>query len=401
LKGYRALSVKGKAKSMNDPKQDIFVNTEEGLALLCDRLRGQTVLALDTEFLREKTYHAQLCLLQVAGNDVVACVDPLAITNIDPLLDIIYDPGITKVMHSARQDMEILFDLRGELPRPLFDTQVAATLMGFGEQVGYANLVKGMLGIELDKLHTRTDWTQRPLDPEQLKYAADDVRYLFEIYHQQVETLVSKGRQTWLQEDFEELTSVATYAPPADSLWKRVKGKQRLKGVQLAILRDLAIWREERAMKINRPRRWVLKDDVMVDIARFGPRDLTGLEKIRGLEPKTVQTQGEALLALIRQARDSAKETWPRLPQGQRMTSEQEVLVDVLMAVVRKRGSEQEVSPALLASRKDIEAVILGQTDVPILHGWRGELAGHELQLVLAGERALQVLDGKLEIRES
>lgn len=385
---------------MNDPQQDIFVNTEEGLAELCDRLKGQRVLALDTEFLREKTYHAQLCLLQVAGTDVVACVDPLAIENIDPLLDIIYDPGIIKVMHSARQDMEILFDLRGELPRPLFDTQIAATLMGFGEQVGYANLVKGMLGIELDKLHTRTDWTQRPLDTEQLKYAADDVRYLFKIYHQQVEALTSKGRQAWLQEDFEELTSIETYAPPPDTLWKRVKGKQRLKGVQLAILRDLAIWREERAMKINRPRRWVLKDDVMVDIARFAPRDVAGLEKIRGLESKTIQNQGESLLGVITQAKESAKDTWPRLPQGQRLTPEQDVLVDVLMAVVRKRGAEQEVSPALLASRKDLEAVVLGQTDVHLLHGWRAELAGYEVQSVLDGERVLQVLSGKLEIRE-
>lgn len=386
---------------MNDPKQDIFVNTEEELVQLCDRLKGQNVLALDTEFLREKTYHAQLCLLQVAGKGVVACVDPLAIANIDPLLDIIYDPGIIKVMHSARQDMEILFDLRGELPRPLFDTQIAATLMGFGEQVGYANLVKAMLGVELDKLHTRTDWTQRPLETEQLKYAADDVRYLFKIYHQQLEALTSKGRQSWLQEDFDELTNIATYAPAAENLWKRVKGKQRLKGIQLAILRDLAIWREERAMKINRPRRWVLKDDVMVDIARFAPRDITGLEKIRGLESKTVQNQGEALLAIIRQARESAKETWPRLPKGQRMTPEQDVLVDVLMAVVRKRGTEQEVSPVLLASRKDLEAVVLGQTDVPILHGWRAELAGHELQSVLSGERVLQVLNDKLEIRQS
>lgn len=304
-------------------------------------------------------------------------------------------------MHSARQDMEILFDLRGDLPRPLFDTQVAATLMGFGEQVGYANLVKGMLGVELDKLHTRTDWSQRPLEPDQLKYAADDVRYLFEIYHQQAEILASKGRLSWLQEDFEELTNVATYSPAEDSLWKRVKGKQRLKGVQLAILRDLAIWREERAIKINRPRRWILKDDVMVDIARFAPRDLSSLEKIRGLESKTIQAQGDTLLALIRRAKDSAKETWPRLPQGQRMTPEQDVLVDVLMAVVRKRGAEQEVSPTLLASRKDIEAVVLGQTDVPILHGWRGELAGHELQSVLAGKRVMRVLNGKLDIRES
>jgi ribonuclease D len=261
---------------MNHSNQDTFiepevVDTDAGLAELCDGLRGQPVLALDTEFLREKTYRAQLCLLQVAAEGVIACVDPLALENLDPLLDIIYDPNVTKVMHSARQDMEIFFDLRGDLPKPLFDSQVAATLLGFGEQVGYANLVKGMLGVELDKMHTRTDWTQRPLDEAQIEYAADDVRYLFKIYHQQAEALKAKGRLDWLQEDFDELTDVNTYSPPEETLWTKVKGRQKLKGVQLAILRDLAVWRENQAKKINRPRRWILKDDVMVDMSRFAP----------------------------------------------------------------------------------------------------------------------------------
>lgn len=381
---------------MKNTTEEIFVNTQSALEQLCERLRGQPVLALDTEFLRERTYHAQLCLLQVAGEGIIACVDPLAIEDLGPLLDIIYDPSVVKVMHSARQDMEIFFDLRGDLPRPLFDSQIAATLMGFGEQVGYANLVKAMLGIELDKMHTRTDWTQRPLDDAQLKYAADDVRYLFEIYEHQTRTLVEKGRGDWLQEDFDELTNIDTYSPPDDSLWHRVKGKQRLKGVQLAILRDLSIWREERARKINRPRRWVLKDDVLVDIARFAPRDITGLEKIRGLEAKTIQNQGRAILSVIQQARESDKESWPRLKQWKRLTSSQDALVDILMAVLRLRGAEQEVSPTLLANRKELESLVLGETDSPVLHGWRGELVGHELQAVLAGERVLKVIDGKL-----
>ena len=354
------------------------------------------MLALDTEFLREKTYYAQLCLLQVAAEGVIACVDPLAIENLDPLLDIIYDPSVTKVMHSARQDMEIFFDLRGDLPRPLFDSQIAATLLGFGDQVGYANLVKAMLGIDLDKMHTRTDWSQRPLDADQLAYAADDVRYLFTIYHQQVESLKAKGRLEWLQEDFNELTNVDTYSPPADVLWKRVKGTQKLKGVQLAILSSLAVWREDRARVINRPRRWVLKDDVMVDIARFGPSDISSLEKIRGLEAKTIQNQGAAILNVIENAQQSSKETWPQRIDVRRLTPQQDAIVDVLMAVVRAKGAEHEVSPALLASRKGLEGLVLGQMDNPILHGWRAELAGHDLQAVLAGECVLRVADGRL-----
>lgn len=385
---------------MNDVIQNTFVDTEAGLAELCNKLRGQPVLALDTEFLREKTYRAQLCLLQVAAEGIIACVDPLAIDNLEPLLDIIYDPDVIKVMHSARQDMEIFFDLRGDLPKPLFDSQVAATLMGFGEQVGYANLVKAMLDIELDKMHTRTDWTQRPLDNAQLEYAADDVRYLFKIYHQQVEALEAKGRLDWLQEDFDELTDINTYSPPEDTLWKRVKGRQKLKGVKLAILRDLAVWREDQAKKINRPRRWILKDDVLVDIARFAPCELSGLEKIRGLETKTIQNHGATLLAVIQQGQKSAKENWPKLADKKRLTQTQDALVDALMSVLRVRGAEHEVSPALLASRKELEGLILGQTDSPVLHGWRAELAGNDLQAVLTGKRVIQVVNGRLELKE-
>lgn len=385
---------------MNDSIQDKFVDSEAGLTELCDRLRGQPVLALDTEFLREKTYRAQLCLLQVAAEGVIACVDPLVLDNLDPLLDIIYDPNVIKVMHSARQDMEIFFDLRGDLPKPLFDSQVAATLLGFGEQVGYANLVKGMLGIELDKMHTRTDWTQRPLDEAQLTYAADDVRYLFKIYHQQVEALKSKGRLGWLQEDFDELTNINTYSPPEETLWKRVKGRQKLKGVQLAVLSELSVWREDQAKKINRPRRWVLKDDVMVDISRFAPGDKTGLEKIRGLENKIIQNHGDALLTAIKQGQDSPKENWPKKTEGKRLTPAQDALVDVLVAVLRARGAEHEVSPALLANRKELEGLILGKMDSPVLHGWRAELAGHDLQAVLTGKQVIQIVDGRLELKD-
>lgn len=378
----------------------LFVDTEAGLSKLCEQLRGKPVLVLDTEFLREKTYYAQLCLIQVAAEGVIACVDPLAI-NIDPLLDIIYDPNVVKVMHSARQDLEILFDLRGDLPRPLFDSQVAATLMGFGEQIGYANLVQQMLGVELDKMHTRTDWSQRPLDDEQLRYAADDVRYLFTVYHQQVETLRRKGRIDWLQEDFNELTNLDAYAPPPEVLWKRVRGAQKLKPAQLAVLRGLAVWREERARKINRPRRWVLKDEVMVDIARRGPRKLADLEKIRGLEGKILHQHGDDLLKVIADEQASDSSAWPTRPSSRRLTPAQDALVDLLMAVVRIRGAENEVSPGLLANRKAVESLVAGEVGVSVLHGWRAELAGHDLQAILAGERLLRVENGQLVIESA
>jgi ribonuclease D len=379
------------------PDEPQFINTEAGLTELCEQLRGQPVLALDTEFLREKTYYAQLCLLQVAAEGVIACVDPLAI-DLGPLLDIIYDPSVVKVMHSARQDMEIFFDLRDDVPRPLFDTQIAATLMGFGEQVGYANLVQQMLGVTLDKAATRTDWSQRPLDAEQINYAADDVRYLFTAYHQQLAQLSEKGRLEWLQIDFDEMSDRSTYAPHPDDLWKRVRGAQKLSSPQLAVLRGIAVWREERAQASNRPRRWILKDEVMVDLAKRSPTNLENLAKIRGIEERLLNRHGDALLKIIAAAKATDSASWPTKSKGRRLTSEQDAVVDLLMAVLRLRGNENDVSPALLASRKQLEALVAGESDVPVLHGWRAELAGHDLQAVLVGNSVVRVADGALVV---
>lgn len=375
-----------------------FVDTPEALAELCDILRGSEAVALDTEFLREKTYYTQLCLIQVANDEVIACVDPLALADLGPLLAILYDPAVTLVMHSARQDLEIFFDLRGELPGPVFDTQIAATLLGHGDQVGYANLVRELTGVELEKGHTRTDWSRRPLTPGQLTYAADDVRYLLQIYRAQRRRLQELGREDWLQADLDALVATETYAPPAEKLWKRVRGNQQLKGWQLAVLQALAVWREEQARGSDRPRRWVLKDEVMVDIARRAPVDLAALRGIRGLEEKTLRRHGEALLQLVAQSRALPKEAWPKRPPIIRATPEQDAVVDLMMAVVRARGAEHGVSPSLLGSRKSLEALLVGVEDSPLLQGWRALLVGRELQALLAGERSLRVADGRLVI---
>lgn len=378
--------------------KEIFVDTPDALAALCDSLRGCEALALDTEFLREKTYYTQLCLLQIASDDVIACVDPLALENIDPLLDIFYDPQVTLVMHSARQDLEIFFDLRGTLPAPVFDTQVAATLLGFGDQLGYAALVKAFEGVALDKHHTRTDWSRRPLDDGQLRYAADDVRYLLSIYREQRRRLQEKGREEWVQADLDALVDIATYDPPAENLWKRVRGNQQLKGIQLAIAQVLAVWREEQARRINRPRRWVLKDEVIIDIARRAPTDLAALDQIRGLEGRTLERHGEKLLSLVEQARQLPKEAWPQRPKATRLTLQQDALVDLMMAIVRTRGAEHDVSPSLLGNRKALDALVAGAEDSPLLQGWRAVLVGKDLQALLAGELNLRVSDGRLLI---
>lgn len=378
--------------------QEYYVDTTRQLIDLCERLRGSTWLALDTEFMREKTYYAQFCLLQVATEELVACVDPLALKDINPLLELIYDPSIVKVMHSARQDLEILYDLRGDLPRPLFDTQIAATLLGYGDQVGYGGLVQSMLGVELDKSHTRTDWSQRPLDAKQLRYAADDVRYLVQIYLQQRVQLEQRGRLTWLEDDFAELTDSRKYANLAEGAWRRVRQTNTLRGAQLAVLRALAAWRETRARAANKPRKWIMSDDNLLELVRHMPVAIDKLSSLRGFDAQLIKRHGEDILAVIRGSKALPKEQWPEIEPQLRLDARQEALVDALMAVVRVRGLENGVSPSILTTRKELEQLVLGYKDSPILHGWRGALVGHELMAVLQGRLSLYVDKGDLRL---
>lgn len=226
--------------------QESYIDKPEQLEQLCEAIRQSEWLALDTEFMREKTYYPKLCLLQVCNGKTAACVDPLSLNRLDPLIEIIMDPSIVKVFHAGRQDLEIFNFLWQKLPAPLFDTQLAATLLGLGEQLGYASLVQKLLGIELDKGHTRTDWSRRPLQPGQLRYALDDVIYLGEIYNDLDNRLRKLGRENWLQEEFTLLADPDTYRIDPDSAWQKIKGRQRLKGVQLAVLQRLTAWRKTR-----------------------------------------------------------------------------------------------------------------------------------------------------------
>lgn len=376
----------------------LYIESPAQLTALCEQLRRHDWLTLDTEFLREKTYRPRLCLLQVANPEVIACIDPLALDDLSPLLEVLYDRSITKVLHAAHQDLEIFFEMRGALPAPVFDTQIAATLLGHGDQIGYGNLVKAELGIELDKAHARTDWCHRPLDDAQLDYAADDVRHLCEIYLRQRQQLTDLGREQWLQADFDELVDPARYSNPPETAWLRVKGGNRLRGVQLAVLQSLAAWREEQAQTSNRPRRWILKDEVLLDLAKQMPTDEGRLRRIRGLEEGSVQRHGANLLRLIAEAKQLPKEQWPTLKEGQRLPLQQEPLVDVLMALLRERCQQQRISPSAVAGRRELERLVLGESDIPLLHGWRAAIAGQALQALLRGELMLLVESGRLVV---
>ena len=211
----------------------LYIDSDAALTQFCSEIQHSKWLAIDTEFLREKTYYPQLCLIQIANDDTIACVDPIAIKDLTPLLDLLYQPDITLVFHAARQDLELLYLLKNSLPPNLFDTQLAATILGDGDQIGYGNLVKQRLDVSLDKAHSRADWTQRPLSPEQLEYAADDVRYLRELYHQMSADLEKQQRTEWLKEDFAALSNADNYVADPETIWRKIRGAGKLKGVQL------------------------------------------------------------------------------------------------------------------------------------------------------------------------
>lgn len=380
--------------------QESFVDTPEALNQLVAQLQGSAWIAIDTEFVREKTYTAQLGLIQLANETVIACVDPITIEDLSPLMDLLYDPNIVKIIHSGRQDLEIFHDLYQKIPPAMFDTQIAAALMGFGDQVGYGKLVEGLCGVTLEKSHARTDWIKRPLSRAQLIYAMDDVRYLGEVYRKQLASLEAEGRASWLENDFATLSDPKLYQLDWDKLWKRVKGSNSVKGKQLAILQSLAVWREKKAQSSNRPRRWIIKDEVMLDLARRAPSSSDQMSDIRGLEASTIQRHGDAIVAAIQEGLAMPKEQWPQQTKWQKLTPAQESTVDVLMAIAKNKGAEHSISTASLTSRKEIEALVAGDKELSILKGWRYSLVGCWLEKALAGKLTIKVGSDGMQLIE-
>ncbi len=374
----------------------LFIDTPAALASLCSQLHASEWIALDTEFIRERTYYPRLCLLQVAAPDLVACIDPLALQSLEPLLEIIYNPRIIKVLHAAYQDLEIFYQLRGEPPRPVFDTQVAAGLLGYRDQIGYANLVQQVLDVALTKAYTRSDWCQRPLEAAQVCYAADDVRYLSLLYPRLLAMLKAKGRLTWLTDDFERLCDPHNYQLDTQDAWQRIGGAQTLAARELNVLRALVMWREREAAARDLPRKWITPDAVLLDLARLKPRAQSALARLRGLQKSQVERYGGAIIDTINQALRETELAWPKPPARRLLSSEQEATVDLLMALLRNQAALQNVSPTAIATRSILERLVLGDTNVPILRGWRAQVAGRLLQRTLNGEVRISVRDGAL-----
>jgi len=371
-----------------------FINRGDELQEFVNAIRSADWLAVDTEFIREETYWPELCLFQIAAGDRLACIDPMALSKDEmaPLRELMLDPRIRKVFHAARQDLEVFHHTWGALPGPVFDTQVAAAMLGHGDQIGYANLVQTICGIELAKGHTRTDWRARPLPAEAVEYAADDVRYLGPVYQSLLESLERSGRLGWLEEEFESLCDESLYKADPANAWRRVKGHRKLRPKQLAVLSSLAEWREDEALSRNRPRRWILKDQAMVDLCRRPPASVADMEDMRDIPAAVLKRHGETL---VKRAQEGLQRTPPPVSTSpDRLTTSQDAQVDALMALLRARCAEHEMSPAQVATRKHLEALVRGETDLALLKGWRGAMAGRDLQALLEGRLQLR-LEGK------
>lgn len=378
-----------------------FITQPAGLAEFIEAIGRPAWMAVDTEFLREDTYWPKLCLIQVAAADRIACIDPLALDpdSMAPLRELFLDPAITKVFHAARQDLEVFHRAWGSLPSPVFDTQIAASMLGYGDQVGYANLVQQVCNVELAKGHTRTDWQARPLPEAAIDYAADDVRYLGQVYETLLDQLERSGRREWLQEELDALTDASLYEPAPETAWKRVKGYRKLRPRQLAVLSALAEWREREAVARNRPRRWILKDQALVDLARRSPDSVADLRDMRDIPGAVMEKHGQTLVDCIHAGADRPPPPVAGAPD--RLTPAQEAQVDALMALLRARCAEHQMSPAQVATRKHLEALVRGEDDLALLKGWRAAMAGRDLQALLAGRLQLRLEGGKLTTVET
>lgn len=359
------------------------------LARLCDALRATSVAAVDTEFVREKTYYPQLCLVQIATSSQVACVDCLAGLDLAPLFAEIFRPDFTWVLHSASQDLEVVWQLARQLPPKLIDTQVAAALLGYPPQVGLETLLKRTLDIELGESYARTDWSRRPLPTEALRYALDDVRYLLAAWQRLDSELATRGRQTWLAEDCaRELASPPE--PDTVAVWARLKGVHGLAFPAQCAALALVRWREAAAQHSDRPRRWLLADEELLAIAAALPADAEALGKL--MPPKFVTRFGQAALAAIASRTDPALQAEVRANAAQAQPDK--AVVKALQEQVRQRAAVLGLEPEILATRRDLVGVALGRPPAHLRTGWRSHQLGSLLGGAVPGEAPREALPG-------
>lgn len=381
-----------------------MVATNEALQDLCRGFAGEEFVAVDTEFMREQTYWPELCLIQIAGSRRQAIIDPLAEgIDLQPFFDLLNDTAILKVFHAARQDIEIFVHRSGTVPNPVFDTQVAAMVCGFGEQVGYEAIVRKLARAQIDKSSRFTDWSRRPLSEKQLAYALSDVTHLRTVYLELKRELDRTGREPWLAQEMNILTSPATYRTEPEDAWRRIKVRLRSRK-QLAVLQHVAAWREHEARDRDVPRARVVKDDAIAEIATQMPQSRDALAALRSLPRGFASSRhGDAIVAAVKQALATPQEQLPDFaPAPGELNDAAQSAAEILKLALKIVCEQHGIAPKLVATSSEIEAFANGGVrDSPISQGWRREVFGNLAQELLAGQADIGFRNGRATIVRS
>jgi ribonuclease D len=375
----------------------LITSTQE-LAATCARLARHPYVAVDTEFMREATFWPKLCLIQLAGPEDESIVDPLAPgLDLKPFYELMGNDRITKVFHAARQDIEIVVIQAGLVPAPIFDTQVAAMVCGFGESISYVNIVKQLTDADIDKSSRFTDWSRRPLSEKQLQYALGDVTYLRTVYTKLQAELEATGRTGWLAEEMFTLTDRESYETRPEDAWKRLKMRARNKK-SLAVLMELAAWRDSLAQHQNVPRGRILRDEALYDIANQMPTEAAKLSELRTLSDGFARSsRAKDIIDAVKRGLARDTKTIPPLPQGSALSPDKSALVELLRVLLKAAAAKHRVAPRLIADTDDLERIAVERDpDVTALKGWRRQLFGEDALALTRGELALRVIDGEV-----
>lgn len=379
-----------------------LITTTNALADLCERLAKADFITVDTEFMRENTYWPELCLVQIADDKEAAAIDPLAPgIDLSPLLDLMCEnEDVLKVFHAGGQDVEIIYNLTGKTPHPIFDTQIAMMAVSQSEQIGYSNLVESWLGFSIDKGARFTDWSRRPLTERQIEYAIGDVTHLSKIFPKLLKRLIKTGRGEWLDIEMEKLADPENYRTDMDTVWQKIRAPSRNPGV-LGRLKALAAWREREAMDKNIPRGRIMRDETLADIASHPPKEQQDLAKVRGLSTGWKDNDiGRRLMQTLADAKPlTDAEMPPKAPRGAPLGKEGALVADLLKLLLKIRSREIDIAARLLARTDDLELLAAGQRkNLPILEGWRFEQFGRDALELVEGKLAFAVVNGRLKM---
>lgn len=378
-----------------------LITTTEALADLCERLAKSDFVTVDTEFMRENTYWPELCLVQIANTEEAAAIDPLADgIDLTPLLDLMCEnEDVLKIFHAGGQDVEIIYNLTGKTPHPIFDTQIAMMAISQSEQIGYANLVEAWLGITIDKGARFTDWSRRPLTERQIEYAIGDVTHLSKIFPKILKKLIKTDRGSWLDAEMDKLADPANYANNPGQAWQRIRAPSRNATV-LGRLKDLAAWREGEAQHKNIPRGRIMRDETLADLASHPPKKQADLVKVRGLSNAWKDNDiGKRLIKVLEESEPLGKDEMPDKPKrGAPLGKEGALVADLLKLLLKIRSREIDVASRLLTRSEEMEALASGARDLPVLQGWRYEVFGRDALDLVEGKLAFAVENGRLKM---